>query len=189
MSMTWEDEFKELNSLKECVEDIGLTAEVVAQAGKEKHPALAVALPVEDFGKQCTLVCCFLPLKDNQSQFVKYLQMYIELEAPLPEAQMPIALLLLNQINQILVVGQCFWRMEDEDGGLPGVIGIRYTLPTPIEQPVDEGCFGESLILLADAFHFLDEILESAKEPEKAKELLLQLNDMVQDSITGSDVL
>ncbi len=104
MRMTREDELEELNSLKECVEDIGLTAEVVQQAGKEQHPALAVTLPEEDFGKKCTLVCCFLPLKEDQSQFVKYLQMYIEREEPLPDAQMPIALLLINQINQILVV-------------------------------------------------------------------------------------
>lgn len=189
MSMTQEEELKELALLKDCVEDMGLTAELVPQAGKQQSPAMKITLFAEDPDKTCILVCSFLPLDDTQSKFVKYLQMYMELEAPLPDVQMPIALLLMNQINQILVVGQCFWRMEDEEAGLPGAIGIRYTLPTPIEQPVDEGCFGESLILMADAFGILDEILESAKDPEKAKELLVELNDIVQDSVKDGDML
>ncbi len=184
MSMTREQEQKELNALKECVEDMGMTAQLIPQAGKEQQPALSVILPKEnDSDREITLVCSFLPLEDSQSQFVKYLQMYMEVEAPLPDEQMPIALLLINQINQILVVGQCFWRMENEEKGLPGAIGIRYTLPSPLDQPVDDGCFGESVIMMAEAFQFLKKVLEDTKDPEKAQELLLQLNELIQDSL------
>ncbi len=183
MSITWEEQVKDLISLKECAEDMGMKAEVVPHAGKEKNPALSIELPLGSSGKERTLVCCFLPLEEDQSQFCKYLQMYIELASPLPDEDMPVVLLLINQINQILSVGQCFWRMGNDEEGLPGAIGIRYTLATPLDSPVDDGCFGESIILMADAFDFLDYVLEASKDKEKAKELLENMERTIQEAL------
>ncbi len=181
--MTWEEQMKDLLSVKECAEDMGMKAEIVTDAGKEKIPALSIQLPIGDSNKERILVCSFLPLEEDQSQFCKYLQMYIELPAPLPDEEMPLVLLFINQINQILAVGQCFWRMGNENMGLPGAIGIRYTLSVPLDQSVDDGCFGESVILMADAFDFLDYVLETAKDKEKAQDLLQKMEKTIQDAL------
>ncbi len=183
--MTREEELLQLQSLLECVEDIGLSGELLSEGGREKLPTLIVQIPTEEEGKTRTMVCNFLPLEDKV-KYAKYLQMYMEAPGELTEEQAPSVMLMMHQVNQIFAVGQCFWRMEDRKKGVVSKIGVRYTLPTPIDQEVDEGCFCESMLLLADAFDFVCDMLQAAKNPQKAKEFLLDIQDLLMDALYGS---
>ena len=75
--MTREEELLQLQSLLECVEDIGLSGELLSEGGREKLPTLIVQIPTEEEGKTRTMVCNFLPLEDKV-KYAKYLQMYME---------------------------------------------------------------------------------------------------------------
>lgn len=66
---------------------------------------------------------------------------------------------------------------------LLGLGKLRYTLATPIDQEVDEGCFCECMFLLADAFDFLNQILDASQDTEKAKELLRQMQEVLEDQL------
>lgn len=183
--MTREEELLQMRSLLECVEDIGLSGELIPEGGHEGLPTLLIQIPTEEEGKSRTMVCNFLPLEDKV-KYAKYLQMYMEVPGGITEKEAPAVMLMMHQVNQIFAVGQCFWRMGDSETGVTNKIGVRYTLPTPIDQEVDEGCFCESMLLLADAFDFVCEMLEAAKDPEKAKELLLDMQDMLIDALYAS---
>ena len=182
--MTREEQLQQLESLLDCVVDIGLAGEVIPSAGKDQLPSLKVEIPTgEEDSEPREMVCTFLPIDEDKTKFTKLLQMYMELPTDLPEESAPMVMLLMHQMNQVFAVGQCFWRMGDRSSQVFSRIGVRYTLATPIDQEVDEGCFCECMLLLADAFDFLNQILDAAQDTEKAKELLRQMQEVLEEQL------
>ena len=186
--MTREEEVRQLESLRECAEDIGLGAEFLESAGEQNRPALTLRMPEDEDGAANEIVCSFLPLEEDKVKFTNYLQLYMEIPGEIDDEMMPSLLVFMHQLNQIFAVGQCFFRFEDMDGSkaVASRVGVRYTLASPVGQDVDEGCFCESVLLLNDAFDFLKYVLDAVKDPQKSKELIQQLQEMLVDTLRES---
>lgn len=165
-----------LNGIKDFLNDIDITTEVVDTKAKNDPPMLiafmetsdesvwagdelpedphAASIQVLQFGKEGD---------DDDDLFTKYLLMYFEIMVPLEDISELEVLRLINKVNASLPIGHFFYSQEPGDDA--PAVHFKAMIGADTDEEFDEGVVGETIITMGIIYDDMKEqLLELIKK-------------------------
>lgn len=134
----------DLEAISTYYQAMELKSQLIPALQEAPLPSLLAALPDDDEGRPRLITHSFLPLDEEDAEYTKFLQLYVELQDSLEGIDRATLLEGLNRMNLTLPMGVCALA-RDPDGSEKVV--VRCVQGYPIDEPVDQGAFTETVLL------------------------------------------
>ena len=141
--MKKELEMRDLEFLAEFLEEMEWETEIFGE--ETPYPSMAAVLPMdEDYDE--TAVFTYIDLPDEDEEFTKYLQIYLQIPLKISEIHAGEMMVFINQLNLLTLLGG-FSYLPGSDDQEPR-INYRYVMAMEKDALPDEGVVGEVLLNL-----------------------------------------
>lgn len=125
------------------------------------YPSLAAVLTMdEDYDE--TAVFTYIDLPEEDSEFTKYLQIYLQIPLNLNEIPAGEMIVFVNQLNQLTLLGS--FSYIPKTGEMDARVDYRYVLPMEKKTLPDEGTVGEVLLNLVKYAQMAEGLIASRIE-------------------------
>ena len=166
---------RDLRSLQELLDDLEWETELIGE--ETDYPSLAAVLPVEedcDERAVFTYMLCSIfsgnlyffvsnfDLPDEDSEFTKYLQIYLQIPLKIDRIPAGELIVFVNQLNMLTLIGS--FSYVPGAGGHEARVDYRYVMAMEKEALPDEGVVGEILLNLVKYAQMAEGLLASRIE-------------------------
>ena len=135
--------WRDLKFLAEFLEDMEWEAELLGE--ETPYPSLKAALPMdEDYDE--TVLFTYIDLPDEDSEFTKYLQIYLQIPLDLETIPAGEMIVFVNQLNILTLLGGFSYIPKIHENAAR--VDYRYVLPVEKDTLPEEGVVGEVLLNL-----------------------------------------
>ena len=134
---------RDLRSLQELLDDLEWETELIGE--ETDYPSLAAVLPVEEDCDE-RAVFTYIDLPDEDSEFTKYLQIYLQIPLKIDRIPAGELIVFVNQLNMLTLIGS--FSYVPGAGGHEARVDYRYVMAMEKEALPDEGVVGEILLNL-----------------------------------------
>lgn len=150
---------RDLRSLQELLDDLEWETELIGE--ETDYPSLAAVLPVEE---DCDERAAFtyIDLPDEDSEFTKYLQIYLQIPLKIDRIPAGELIVFVNQLNMLTLLGS--FSYVPGAGGHEARVDYRYVMAMEKEALPDEGVVGEILLNLVKYAQMAEGLLASRIE-------------------------
>ena len=138
---------RDLRSLQELLDDLEWETELIGE--ETDYPSLAAVLPVEEDW-------------DEDSEFTKYLQIYLQIPLKIDRIPAGELIVFVNQLNMLTLIGS--FSYVPGAGGHEARVDYRYVMAMEKEALPDEGVVGEILLNLVKYAQMAEGLLASRIE-------------------------
>ena len=157
---------RDLRSLQELLDDLEWETELIGE--ETDYPSLAAVLPVEEDCDE-RAVFTYIDLPDEDSEFTKYLQIYLQIPLKIDRIPAGELIVFVNQLNMLTLIGS--FSYVPGAGGHEARVDYRYVMAMEKEALPDEGVVGEILLNLVKYAQMAEGLLASrylSNRPEDA---------------------
>lgn len=134
----------DLEAISTYYQAMELKSQLIPALQEAPLPSLLAALPDDDEGRPRLITHSFLPLDEEDAEYTKFLQLYVELQDSLEGIDRVTLLEAVNRLNTTMPLGLCA-LVRDPNGEEKMV--VRFVQGYPIDEPVDQGAFTETVLL------------------------------------------
>ena len=173
--LTEEGILRDLKILAGYYQDLELEARVIPAKSDLALPVLLGILEPDEQGRPRIVNHGFLPLDTNTAEFNKYLQFYLELACPVEGLDRVQLLEAICRLNSSIPLGTCIVKEPDPALGQPRKVAVRYVQGFPLEEPIDQAVFIESLFLFDLSCDLASTILDGLAEGRSLDEAFAQI--------------
>ncbi len=150
---------RDLGVLKELLDDLEWETELIGV--ETDYPSLAAVLPMEeDYDERA--VFTYIDLPDEDSEFTKYLQIYLQIPLKIGEIPAGETIVFVNQLNMLTLLGG--FSYVPGSGEQEARVDYRYVMAMEKDTPPDEGVVGEILLNLVKYAQMAEGLLASRIE-------------------------
>lgn len=114
---------RDLRSLQELLDDLEWETELIGE--ETDYPSLAAVLPVEEDCDE-RAVFTYIDLPDEDSEFTKYLQIYLQIPLKIDRIPAGELIVFVNQLNMLTLIGS--FSYVPGAGGHEARVDYRYVM-------------------------------------------------------------
>lgn len=146
---------RDFKQLADFLNEIDLSACILEENPAIDEPSLLVGLPGEiETGRY--VICNFLPLKEENARFTKYLHLFNEIGMEISGIDLTILLKAINNMNSICPVGHFTYNADTGHGPR---VQMRGTLAASIEEAIPGSVLCETYYMMNEYSMIMEEIL------------------------------
>lgn len=147
---------KDMEAIADFLEDIGWDTQVLIES--VSIPTLTASLALdEDYDE--LLVFNYIPMKKEDVEFTKLLQIYGRIPLDLHTLPLEDVHLLMNRMNLLTTFGYFVLMPEEEKEEGETYMGLRCVLGIPMEELPDEGVIGETVLHITRYCQIMESLL------------------------------
>lgn len=167
--ITERDRVEEFENLKEVLDELEVAAEIIPSGEGLEQSCLLICLPTgtedweEEYKTDLHIASAYLiQLDEDESQLTKYLMLYMPIQVDLKGADDLAILRLVNEVNQEISFGTCFYGKEPTTDRM--LLQIKWLIGGAVDSFLDEGVICETIFELGGIYDRLKERLLELSE-------------------------
>lgn len=150
---------RDLEFLSDFLEELEWKTDLIGE--DTPYSSLAAFLTMdEDYDE--TAVFTYIDLPEEDSEFTKYLQIYLQIPLNINEIPAGEMMVFVNQLNQLTLLGS--FSYIPKTGEMDARVDYRYVLPMEKKTLPDEGTVGEVLLNLVKYAQMAEGLIASRIE-------------------------
>lgn len=167
--ITEQDRIEEFENLKEILDRLDVAAQIIPAGQGLEQSCLMICMPTdmedwkEEYKTDLHIAAAYLiQMSDDEEQLTKYLMIYMPIQVDLEEEKELEILRLVNEVNQNIAYGTCFYGKDSVSG--KWLLQIKWLIGGDVGHYLDEGVVCETIFELGSIYDMLKERLLKLKE-------------------------
>lgn len=168
--------WRDLKFLAEFLEDMEWEAELLGE--ETPYPSLKAALPMdEDYDE--TVLFTYIDLPDEDAEFTKYLQIYLQIPLDLETIPAGEMIVFVNQLNILTLLGGFSYIPKIRENAAR--VDYRYVLPVEKDTLPEEGVVGEVLLNLVKYAQMAEGLIARRIEGTPMEAIIAAIQKEIED--------
>ena len=168
--------WRDLKFLAEFLEDMEWEAELLGE--ETPYPSLKASLPMdEDYDE--TVLFTYIDLPDEDAEFTKYLQIYLQIPLDLENIPAGEMIVFVNQLNILTLLGSFSYIPKIRENAAR--VDYRYVLPVEKDTLPEEGVVGEVLLNLVKYAQMAEGLIARRIEGTPMEAIIAAIQKEIED--------